>query len=114
MRDGDPAAGPPYVWVFPVPKHPTDLYFIWLAILGRFPFVKLLTRKDACGNPCQLCKQKKCGIDAIEQDGSIDYAECIQCLECVVTLDNPDLCKIDKYKKKKVPTRVKNLNPVRT
>jgi len=85
-----------------------------LAILGRFPLVKLLTRKDACGNPCQLCKQKKCGIDAIEQDGSIDYAECIQCLECVVTLDNPDLCKIDKYKKKKVPTRVKNLNPVRT
>ena len=88
--------------------------FCVLTILGRFPLVKLLTRKDACGNPCQLCKQKKCGIDAIEQDGSIDYAECIQCLECVVTLDNPDLCKIDKYKKKKVPTRVKNLNPVRT
>lgn len=84
-----------------------------LAILGRFPAVKLLTRKAACGNPCQLCKQKKCGIDAIEPDGSIDYAECIQCLECVVTLDNPNLCKIDKYKKKKVPTRVKNLDPVR-
>ncbi|ALM89244.1 Nitrous oxide reductase maturation protein NosR [Alteromonas stellipolaris LMG 21856] len=84
-----------------------------LAILGRFPLVKLLERRKECGNPCQLCKQKKCGVDAIEQDGSIDYAECVQCFECVVTLDNPNLCKIDKYKKNKVPTRVKNFHPVR-
>lgn len=83
-----------------------------LAIVGRFPLVKLLTRRKECGSPCQLCKQKKCGIDAIELDGRIDYAECIQCLECVVTLDNPDMCKIDKYKKKKVPTHVKNLDPI--
>lgn len=84
-----------------------------LAILGRFPLLKLLTRRKECGSPCQLCKQKKCGVDAIELDGSIDYAECIQCLECVVTLDNPDMCKIDKYKKKKVPTHVKQLHPYR-
>jgi transcriptional regulator of nitric oxide reductase len=84
-----------------------------LAVLGRFPLVKLLERRKECGSPCQLCKQKKCGIDAIEQDGSIDYAECVQCFECVVTLDNPNLCKIDKYKKNKVPTRVKNFHPVR-
>lgn len=84
-----------------------------LAILGRFPLVKLLERRKECGSPCQLCKQKKCGVDAIEQDGSIDYAECVQCFECVVTLDNPNLCKIDKYKKNKVPTRVKNFHPVR-
>ncbi len=81
-----------------------------LAVLGRFPIVKLLRRRQECGAPCQLCRQKKCGIDAIEMDGSIDYAECIQCLECVVTLDNPEMCKIDKYKKKRVPTRVKNVN----
>lgn len=83
-----------------------------LAILGRYPLFKLLRRRDECGNPCHLCRQKKCGIDAINQDGSIDYSECIQCLECVVTLDNPDLCKIDKYKKKSIATRVHTIHPV--
>ena len=75
------------------------------AILGRFPLVKLLHVKMLV-NPCQPCKQKKCSITT-EQDGSIDYAECIQCLECVVTLDNPDLCK-STNKKEKGATRVKN------
>lgn len=83
-----------------------------LAIVGRFPIVKLLDRRAECGSPCQLCKQKMCGIDAIKSNGQIDYGECIQCLECVITLNNSDMCKIDKYKKKKVPTRVKNLNSV--
>jgi transcriptional regulator of nitric oxide reductase len=82
------------------------------AVLGRFPIFKLLRRREECGSPCQLCKQKKCGIDAINQDGSIDYAECVQCMECVVTLENPEICKIDKYKKKKVRTRVKTIDPV--
>lgn len=83
-----------------------------LAIVGRYPIFKWLRRRDECGNPCQLCRQKKCGIDAINKDGSIDYAECIQCLECVVTLDNPNLCKIDKYKKKPIKTRVQNIHPI--
>ena len=73
-----------------------------LAIVGRFPLFKLLRRRDECGTPCQLCKTKKCDIDAINKDGSIDYGECIQCLECVVTIENPNLCVIDKYKDKKV------------
>jgi NosR/NirI family nitrous oxide reductase transcriptional regulator len=73
-----------------------------LAIVGRFPLFKLLRRRDECGTPCQLCKTKKCAIDAINKDGSIDYGECIQCLECVVTIENPNLCVIDKYKDKKV------------
>ena len=72
-----------------------------LAIVGRFPLFKLLRRRDECGTPCQLCKTKKCDIDAINKDGSIDYGECIQCLECVVTIENPNLCVIDKYKDKK-------------
>lgn len=72
-----------------------------LAIVGRFPMLKLLRRRDECGSPCQLCKTKKCDIDAINKDGSIDYGECIQCLECVVTIENPDLCVIDKYAGKK-------------
>ena len=73
-----------------------------LAIVGRFPLFKLLRRRDECGTPCQLCKTKKCDIDAINKDGSIDYGECIQCLECVVTIENPNLCVIDKHKDKKV------------
>lgn len=82
-----------------------------LAVLGRFPIFKLLRRRSECGSPCQLCRQRKCGIDAINKDGSIDYAECIQCLECVVTLDNPNLCKIDKYKKKAIETPVQVFHP---
>ena len=82
-----------------------------LAILGAFPLFKLIRRRDECGSPCQLCKSKKCDIDAIEQDGSINYRECIQCLECVVTIENPSICVIDKYKgkSKRVP---KQGNPI--
>lgn len=83
-----------------------------LAVLGRYPIFKLLRRREECGNPCHLCRQKKCGINAINKDGSIDYSECIQCLECVVTLDNKDICKIDKYKKRAVKTRVRTIDPV--
>jgi len=83
-----------------------------LAVLGRYPIFKLLRRREECGSPCHLCRQKKCGINAINKDGSIDYAECVQCLECVVVLDNKDLCKIDKYKKRAVKTRVRTINPV--
>lgn len=77
-----------------------------LAIIGRFPLFKLLRRRDECGTPCQLCKTKKCDIDAINKDGSIDYGECIQCLECVVTIENPNLCVIDKYKDKDKTVKV--------
>ncbi|WP_284700324.1 4Fe-4S binding protein [Opacimonas viscosa] len=78
-----------------------------LAIVGRYPLLKLLRRRSECGTPCQLCKTKKCDIDAINKDGSIDYAECIQCLECVVTIENPNICVIDKYKNKSI--KVKNV-----
>lgn len=76
-----------------------------LAVLGRFPIFKWLRRRDECGSPCQLCKTKKCEIDAIKSTGEIDYGECIQCLECVVTIENPEICVIDKYKDKKRGTR---------
>jgi transcriptional regulator of nitric oxide reductase len=68
-----------------------------LAIIGRFPILKLLRRRKECGSPCQLCRNKKCDIDAINQDGSIDYGECIQCLECLVTIESPKLCVVHKY-----------------
>ena len=78
-----------------------------LAILGRFPLLKWLRRREECGSPCQLCRNKKCDIDAINQDGSIDYGECIQCLECLVTIESPKLCVVNKYSNR--PIKVKNV-----
>lgn len=73
-----------------------------LAIIGRFPLLKWLTRRKECGSPCQLCRNKKCDIDAINHDGSIDYGECIQCLECLVTIESPKLCVVNKYSDKAI------------
>ena len=76
-----------------------------LAVLGRYPLFKWLTRRQECGNPCQLCRNKKCAIDAIEPSGAIDYKECILCLECLVTIESPKLCVVDKYKNKSIKVR---------
>ncbi|MCI2282802.1 4Fe-4S binding protein [Colwellia sp. MSW7] len=76
-----------------------------LAILGRFPLLKKLRRREECGSPCHLCRTKKCGIDAINIDGSIDYGECIQCLECLVTIESPQLCVVNKYSNKATRTK---------
>ena len=47
-----------------------------LAVLGRFPIFKLLRRRSECGSPCQLCRQRKCDIDAINKDyGNRSYHE---------------------------------------
>lgn len=72
-----------------------------LAILGSFPLFKWIERKQQCGAPCQLCRSKKCHIDAINLDGSINYQECVQCLECVVTIQNPNICVVSKYQNKR-------------
>ena len=82
-----------------------------LALLGRYPLFKWLTRRKECGSPCQLCRNKKCGIDAINHDGSIDYSECVQCLECLVTIESPKLCVVNRYgHKSSKPKRTKSLN----
>lgn len=62
-----------------------------LAVLGRFRLFSWLKRIDACGQPCQHCRNH-CEIGAIRRDGRIDYDECIQCLECIVILNNEDQC----------------------
>lgn len=79
-----------------------------LAIVGRYPLLKKLWRRQECGSPCQLCRTKKCGIDAINADGSIDYSECIQCLECLVTIESPKLCVVSKYSNKKHQHKTKS------
>jgi len=82
-----------------------------LALLGRYPLFTWLTRRKECGNPCQLCRNKKCAIDAINNNGSIDYSECIQCFECLVTIESPKLCVMDRYgQKAKRPLRTNKSN----
>ncbi|MBQ0755553.1 MAG: 4Fe-4S binding protein, partial [Amphritea sp.] len=65
-----------------------------LAMLGKFSLFRWLQRRTECGSPCQLCKVR-CDIDSINRDGSIDYDECIQCMECIVILNNKDQCAIE-------------------
>ncbi len=62
-----------------------------LAILGRLRLFNWLNRIEQCGSPCQLCK-RRCEINAIKRNGYIDYDECIQCLECIVILNDEDQC----------------------
>lgn len=71
-----------------------------LAILGRLRLFSWLKRRKECGNPCQLC-HKKCEINAIRFDGRIDYNECIQCLECLVIINDQNRCVIGRYGNKK-------------
>lgn len=79
-----------------------------LAILGRWPLKRWIRRREECGSPCQLCSSKKCAIAAIDREGAVDYRECVGCFECVVTIEDPKLCVIDKYAPKPVKSRRKD------
>ncbi|MCY0963690.1 NosR/NirI family protein [Parathalassolituus penaei] len=78
-----------------------------LAVLGRLRLFSWLERIEKCGSPCQLCK-RRCGINAIRTEGSIDYDECIQCLECVVILRDEQQC-VDKINNRKQKQRAQLL-----
>jgi NosR/NirI family nitrous oxide reductase transcriptional regulator len=62
-----------------------------LAVLGRFRLFSLIPRRSECGSPCQLCAVK-CETGAIRKSGEIDYNECVQCLDCVVILQDDLQC----------------------
>nr|WP_194437791.1 4Fe-4S binding protein [Vibrio fluminensis] len=83
-----------------------------LAILGRYPLFKWLERRKECGSPCHLCRSKKCGIDAINLDGSINYSECVQCMECLVTIKDPSVCVVNKYGRKNQTRNNRNTTQV--
>ena len=78
-----------------------------LAIIGRLRLFSWLDRVELCGSPCQHCKNA-CGINAIRKDGRIDYDECIQCLECVVILNDEQQC-VDKRVQNKKHRRQTNI-----
>ena len=65
-----------------------------LAAIGLLRRFELLKRVDFCGTPCQTCHHR-CEIKAIKKSGEIDYNECIQCLECIVILNDDEQC-VDK------------------
>ena len=62
-----------------------------LAILGQIRRFEWLNRRTECGTPCQVCRHK-CGVNAIDRQGEIDYNECIQCLECIVIINDDNQC----------------------
>ena len=62
-----------------------------MAVLGKVRLLNWLPRRSECGSPCQFCHHA-CEYDAIEKDGSIDYDECFQCLDCVVIYHHDTLC----------------------
>ena len=62
-----------------------------LAILGKLQLLKWLPRRAECGTPCQTCRHR-CDYQAIRPNGNIDYAECFQCMDCVVIYHSETQC----------------------
>jgi NosR/NirI family nitrous oxide reductase transcriptional regulator len=62
-----------------------------LALLGRVRLLDWIPRRAECGTPCQTCRHR-CSYKAIAPNGAIDYAECFQCMECVVIIESPTQC----------------------
>lgn len=62
-----------------------------LAILGKLQLLKWLPRRAECGTPCQTCRHR-CDYQAIRPDGKIEYAECFQCMDCVVIYHSDTQC----------------------
>ncbi|HJV85122.1 MAG TPA: 4Fe-4S binding protein [Noviherbaspirillum sp.] len=62
-----------------------------LALFGRVRLFRWLPRRTECGSPCQTCRHR-CQYQAIEQDGSIRYEDCFQCMECVVIYRSDEQC----------------------
>jgi len=67
---------------------PLGAAFSALSFVRRWNWIP---RKKECGAPCQLCRVK-CRYGAIARDGEIVYAECFQCMDCVVIHDDPKQC----------------------
>jgi polyferredoxin len=62
-----------------------------LAVLGRFRILDWIPRRKECGKPCQTCRHQ-CEYQAINRDGTIQYDECFQCMECVIIYASDEKC----------------------
>jgi len=62
-----------------------------MAVLGRLRRFDWIARRSECGQPCQRCR-RDCAYQAIDKQGTIDYDECFQCMDCVVIYESDALC----------------------
>jgi transcriptional regulator of nitric oxide reductase len=62
-----------------------------LALLGRFRLLNWIPRRSECGTPCQTCRHR-CEYQAIKPGGQVVYAECFQCMDCVVIHESEQKC----------------------
>ena len=62
-----------------------------LALLGRFRLLDWIPRRSECGTPCQTCRHR-CDYQAIKPGGAVVYAECFQCMDCVVIHESEQKC----------------------
>ena len=83
-----------------------------LAIVGFFHRYEWLDRIKMCGSPCQICNNR-CEIRAITRSGEIDYNECIQCLECVVILNDEKQCADKLLQRKRKTATAPPAQPIR-
>ncbi len=59
-----------------------------LSVLRRWNWI---ARRSECGAPCQSCRHR-CGYQSISAQGSVQYSECFQCLDCVAIYQDPKAC----------------------
>jgi len=62
-----------------------------LGLLGRLRMLNWIPRRSECGTPCQTCRHR-CEYQAIRPSGTIVYAECFQCMDCVAIHDSAERC----------------------
>ncbi len=62
-----------------------------MAIGGLLRGRDWIARRAECGSPCQLCRVK-CNYGSIRKNGSINYSECFQCLDCVSIHNDENRC----------------------
>ena len=62
-----------------------------MSVLGKLRRFDWIARRLECGSPCQRCRSD-CGYQAIQRNGTIDYGECFQCMDCVVIYESKTLC----------------------
>ncbi len=82
---------------------PLGAAFAALSIVRRWNWIP---RRKECGSPCQMCRVK-CRYGAIGKSGAVVYSECFQCMDCVVILDNPELCVPEVLERKRARRRQK-------
>ncbi|MDX1711817.1 MAG: 4Fe-4S binding protein, partial [Rhodovibrionaceae bacterium] len=62
-----------------------------LAIPARLRMFNWLKRRPQCGRECRICA-KRCTVQAIHPDGTINPNECIHCLNCQTLYYDPNTC----------------------